>query len=59
MKFVNVLARVTWLLVCENIVSYQRIKRDFGLNDDSIEDLRRQLVQIKRVAIDQDGEYLI
>ena len=38
-KFVNVLARVTWLLVCESIVSYQCIRSDFDLNDESMGDL--------------------
>jgi class 3 adenylate cyclase/predicted ATPase len=58
MKFAKVLARVTWLLVTENTVSYQRLRRDFGLDDGALEDLRRQLVLIHKVATDQGGESL-
>ena len=58
MAFVDVLARVAWTLLAEGRVSYRRIKREFGLDDDAVEDLRHELILVKHVAIDQDGEFL-
>ena len=58
MAFVDVLAKVAWTLLAEGRVSYRRIKREFGLDDDAVEDLRHELILVKHVAIDQDGEFL-
>ena len=40
-------------------ISYGRIKRSFGVDDDALEDLRRELINIKRLAADLDGELLV
>ena len=58
MKFGDVLAKVAWTLLAEGCVSYRRIKREFGLDDDAVEDLRHELILVKHVAIDRDGEFL-
>jgi hypothetical protein len=39
-------------------LSYRRIKRGFGFDDDALEDLRRELIGTLRVASDRDGELL-
>src|ERR1700693_3318234 len=42
--FEQVLKKVVWRLVTEGSVSYRRIKRSFGLDDDALEDVRRVLI---------------
>lgn len=59
MKFSTVLAKVTWLLLSERRVTYRRIKREFGLDSDTLEDVRHELIQIKRCAADEGGEFLV
>jgi class 3 adenylate cyclase/predicted ATPase len=58
-KFDKVLAGVTWLLLSERKVTYRRIKREFALDNDALEDVRHELIQIKRCAVDLDGEFLV
>ena len=59
MNFARVLKEVVWCLVAERPISYRRIQRSFGLDDDALEDLRRELIGIKRLAADVDGEVLV
>jgi class 3 adenylate cyclase/tetratricopeptide (TPR) repeat protein len=59
MKFERVLQKVLWRLVTEDSISYRRIKLSFGLDDDGLEELRRELIVVKRVAADVDGEVLV
>ena len=59
MKFARVLKEVIWCLVTEGSISYRRIKLSFGLDDDGLEELRRELIVIKRLAADVDGELLV
>jgi hypothetical protein len=58
MNFERVLQKVLWRLVAEGSISYRRIKLSFGLDDDGLEELRRELIVIKRVAADVDGDVL-
>ena len=59
MNFSRVLKEVLWCLVAEGRISYRRIKLSFGLDDDALEALRRELIGIKQVAADIDGEFLV
>ena len=59
MDFEQVLKEVVWRLVTEGRISYRRIKLSFRLDDDGLEELRRELIVIKRVAADVDGEILV
>ena len=59
MNFARVLKEVVWCLVTEGGISYRRIKRSFDLDDDALEDLRRELIGVKRLAADVDGELLV
>jgi class 3 adenylate cyclase/tetratricopeptide (TPR) repeat protein len=59
MKFERVLQKVLWRLVTEGSISYRRIKLSFRLDDDGLEELRRELIGIKRVAADVEGELLV
>jgi hypothetical protein len=58
-NFSRVLKEVLWCLVTEGGISYRRIKLSFGLDDDGLEELRRELIGIKRLAADLDGELLV
>jgi hypothetical protein len=44
MNFERVLQKVLWRLVTEGSISYRRIKLSFGLDDDGLEELRRELI---------------
>ena len=59
MDFDQVLKEVLWRLATEGGISYRRIRLSFGLDDDGLEELRRELIGIKRLAADVDGELLV
>jgi hypothetical protein len=59
MTFDEVLARVLDLLQREGRVSYRALKRRFDLDDDYLEDLKAEIIQAKRLAIDEDGVVLV
>jgi len=53
--FDQVLKEVLWRLVTEGSISYRRIRLNFGVDDDALEELRRELIGIKRVAADVEA----
>jgi len=55
MTFDEILAQVGELLQREGRVSYRVLKRRFNLDDEYLEDLKAELIQAKRLAIDEDG----
>jgi class 3 adenylate cyclase len=57
--FDEVLSQVQDLLQREQRVSYRGLKRRFALDDDYLEDLKEELIGAKRVAIDEDGRFLV
>jgi class 3 adenylate cyclase len=57
--FDQVLKEVLWRLVTEGSISYRRIRLNFGLDDDGLEELRSELIGIKRLAADVDGKRLV
>jgi class 3 adenylate cyclase/tetratricopeptide (TPR) repeat protein len=59
MDFYEALAQVIDLLEREQRVSYRALKRQFGLDDDYIEDLKDELIKAKRLAVDEDGAVLV
>jgi hypothetical protein len=58
-NFERVLQKVLWRLVTEGSISYRRIKRRFGLDEDALEDVRRELIGALHIATDLDGEFLV
>jgi len=40
-------------------MSYRRIKRGFDLDDDALEDVRREMISTLRIAADVEGELLV
>lgn len=58
MSFYELLHKVTGLLESEGRISYRAIKREFDIDDDLLEDLKRELVEVKQIARDVDGDIL-
>ena len=59
MTFDEVLELVQELLQRERRVAYRILKRQFALNDEDLEDLKADLIDAKRVAIDEDGKVFV
>src|SRR5262249_36289554 len=59
MTFDEVLAQVQALQQREQRVSYRGLKRRFALDDEYVEDLKEELVGAKRLAVDEDGRFLV
>jgi class 3 adenylate cyclase/tetratricopeptide (TPR) repeat protein len=59
MSFDEILAQVRELLEREGRVAYRILKRRFELTDGDVEDLKADLIDAKRVAVDEDGKVLV
>ena len=59
MTFDEVLDQVRELLQRERRVSYRGLKRRFTVDDEDIEDLKEELIGAKRLAVDEDGRFLV
>src|ERR1043166_6911428 len=59
LTFEEVRAQVLALLQRENRVAYRVLKRQFALDDEYLEDLKADLIDAKRVAVDEDGKVLV
>ena len=40
-------------------VSYRALKRRFDLDEDYLEDLKAEIIQAKKLAVDEDGAVLV
>src|SRR5262249_19621630 len=49
---------ITWLQQDQRI-SYRALKRQFALENDYLDDLKMELIEVKRVAVDHDGTILV
>jgi hypothetical protein len=49
---------ITWLQQDQRI-SYRALKRQFALEDDYLDDLKVKLIEVKQMAVDQDGKMLV
>jgi len=58
MTFDEVLAQVLELLQREGRVSYRALKRRFELDDEYLEDLKEEIIEAKRLAVDEGGRVL-
>src|SRR5262245_41215607 len=59
MTFDEVLAQVQALLQREKRLSYRGLKRRFALDDEYLEDLKEEFIGAKRLAVDEDGRFLV
>jgi predicted ATPase/class 3 adenylate cyclase len=59
MTFDEILAQIIALLQRQGRVSYGALKRRFTLDDDYLDDLKTELIDAQRLAIDEDGRVLV
>ena len=59
MTFKEVLDQVITWLQQDQRISYRAVKRQFALEDDYLEDLKVELIEVKQVAVDQEGKMLV
>ena len=55
MGFFDILAEVVAVLQREGRVSYRALKVQFSLDDDQLEALKDELIEAKRLAVDERG----
>jgi class 3 adenylate cyclase/tetratricopeptide (TPR) repeat protein len=59
MRFDELLEQVLQLLRREGRLSYRALKRRFSLDDEYIEDLKAEIIEAKRLAVDENGTVLV
>src|SRR5436190_3504332 len=59
MTFDETLARVLEFLQREGRVSYRALRRRFDLDEEYLEDVKAEIIQAKRLAMDEDGAVLV
>jgi class 3 adenylate cyclase len=59
MDFYAVLDAVLELLQRHKRVTYRALKRQFGLDDAYLEDLKAEIIEARQLAVDQDGTMLV
>jgi predicted ATPase/class 3 adenylate cyclase len=57
--FKEVLAQVIDWLQHDKRLSYRALKRQFALDDDYLDDLKAELIEVRRVAVEEDGQVLV
>src|SRR4029450_11535560 len=59
MDFYAVLDQVLDLLRQRERVTYNALKRQFDLDDACLQDLKDEIIEAQRVAVDEDGRVLV
>ena len=59
MSFIEVIDQVAALLQTRGRLTYRVLKREFELDDEQVEDLKEELIEGQRVAIDENGKVLV
>jgi hypothetical protein len=59
MTFDETLARVLEALQRKGRVSYRALRRRFDLDEEYLEDLKAEIIQAKKLAVDEDGAVLV
>jgi TOMM system kinase/cyclase fusion protein len=59
MDFYEVVEQVLVLLQRQGRVSYRALKRQFDLDDEYIEDLKEEIIEAQRLAVDENGRVLV
>src|SRR5262245_1560974 len=57
--FKEILAQVIDWLQQDKRLTYRALKRQFALDDDYLDDLKAELIEARRVAMDEDGRILV
>jgi len=56
MKFSEIVKQASDLLQDKGQVSYRMLKREFGLDDEELADLKAELIEVDGLAVDKDGK---
>src|SRR5262245_5716950 len=59
MKFSALVEQVRAWLEREGRVSYRALKREFDLDDELLEDVKAEIIEAKRLAVDENGKVLV
>jgi class 3 adenylate cyclase/tetratricopeptide (TPR) repeat protein len=59
MTFYEIVGQVLARLQRQGRVSYRALKREFGLDDAYIEDLKEEIIEAQRLAVDENGRILV
>jgi hypothetical protein len=59
MTFEEVLNQALAMLQRQGRVSYRALKRQCGLDDEYLEDLKAEIIEVHQLAVDQDGTMLV
>src|SRR4030095_14003728 len=59
MTFKDVLAQVIDWLPQDKRITYRALKRQFDLDDEYLEDLKAEMIQAKKLAVDEEGVVLV
>jgi len=59
MTFEEILDQAIALLQRRGRLTYRALKRQFDLDDDYLEDLKAEIIQGQRLAVDEEGEVLV
>src|SRR5439155_25358924 len=59
MDFYAILDQVIALLRQRQRVTYRALQRQFGFDDTSLEDLKAELIDAQRLAVDEEGKVLV
>ena len=59
MTFEDIVDQALAMLQRRGRVAYRTLKRQFQLDDDTLEDLKTELIKAQRLAVDEDGEVLV
>jgi hypothetical protein len=59
MKFSEIVKQAVSLLQESERITYRALKREFGLDEEALEDLKSELIKAARVARDENGEVLV
>ncbi len=59
MDILEVLDQVRELLQQKGRITYRILRRQFALDEDALEDVKAELIDAERVAVDEDGRVLV
>ena len=59
MKFSEIIEQASELLQRKGRITYRSLKREFALDDESLDDLKYELIEGQEVAADKDGKMLV
>ncbi len=59
MTFDEVMEQAIALLQRRGRISYRALKRQFDLDDEYVEDLKVEIIEVHKLAVDQDGKMLV